>query len=191
MNFLIFNGTARKGQKTEHITKYIQNYATQSTKHQFEIIDPRELNIDFDDEGQSASPASLTKKVTEADGYIIVTPEYNHGYPGSLKYMLDLNLKQYIHKPVTVVGTSSGPFGGTRVIEALTSVVRELGMVMTFTDVHFGNIGDVLDDNGKVKDPQTWNKRIDRMLTELLWMAQTLKYGRENIPSQYHETVSE
>ena len=67
-----------------------------------------------------------------ADGLVIVAPEYNHGYPGILKHALDTNLKEYIHKPVGLCGVSAGGFGGTRVIESLLPVMRELGMVTIF-----------------------------------------------------------
>ncbi len=185
LSFLIFNGTVRKGQYTEHVTEFVSEVAKKRNNATFEVSDPRELNLGFDDEGQAASPKQLTKKVIAADGYIIVAPEYNHGYSGSLKYVLDLNLKQYIHKPVSFVGVSAGPYGGTRVIEALVNVVRELGLVSTFTDVNFSNVGREVE-NGKVLDPEKWEKRVDRMLDELLWMTKTLKHGREQIKSQYH-----
>ena len=102
LRFLIFNGTMRKGQYTEQVTKFVRGVAEKRKDASFEVIDPRKLGLKFDDEGQAASPLSLTRKVAAADGYIIVTPEYNHGYPGSLKYVLELNLKQYIHKPVAL-----------------------------------------------------------------------------------------
>ena len=75
--------------------------------------------------------------IIRADGLVIVTPEYNHGYPGSLKSVLDLLLKEYIHKAVALVGVSSGPWGGTRVIEACVPMVRELGLAVTFSDLNF------------------------------------------------------
>lgn len=65
----------------------------------------------------------------QADGIVIVTPEYNRGYPGLLKYVLDTNLKEYIHKAVGICGVSAGGFGGARVIENLLPVLRELGLV--------------------------------------------------------------
>src|SRR4029078_8234930 len=62
--------------------------------------------------------------IKQADGLVIVTPEYNHGYPGSLKAVLDLLLQEYIHKAVAFVGVSSHNWGGTRVIEACVPMVR-------------------------------------------------------------------
>lgn len=67
-----------------------------------------------------------------ADAFVLMAPEYNHGYPGLLKHVLDTNLKEYIHKAVGVCGVSAGNFGGTRVIENLLPVLRELGLVTIF-----------------------------------------------------------
>jgi NAD(P)H-dependent FMN reductase len=82
------------------------------------------------------SPNGETQS-TRADGLVIVSPEYNHGYPGALKSVLDLLLKEYIHKSVAFAGVSAGPWGGTRVIEAMLPIARELGLTATFTDLNF------------------------------------------------------
>src|SRR5712671_4883504 len=75
----------------------------------------------------------------------IETPEYNHGYPGLLKHALDMCLEEYIHKVVGLVGVSAGPFGGSRVIEQMVQVVRELGLAVTFTDLNFSKVRDAFD----------------------------------------------
>src|SRR5215475_3058897 len=78
--------------------------------------------------------------IIRADGLVIVTPEYNHGYPGTLKAVLDLLLKEYIHKAVAFVGVSAQVWGGVRVIEACVPMVRELGLAVTFTDLNFPRV---------------------------------------------------
>jgi NAD(P)H-dependent FMN reductase len=110
-------------------------------------------------------------------------PEYNHGYPGLLKHALDMNLKEYIHKAVGLCGVSAGAFGGTRVIEHLLPVMRELGLVTTFTDVNFSNVGKIFNENGELLD-QSFVRRVNNFLDELLWMARVLRHGRENIAPQ-------
>jgi NAD(P)H-dependent FMN reductase len=77
---------------------------------------------------------------------------YNHGYPGLLKHALDMNLKEYIHKTVGIYGVSAGPFGGSRVIENLLPVMRELGLVTIFEDLNFGTVRKLFDENGKLLD---------------------------------------
>ena len=100
------------------------------------LVDIRELRLPFDDEGGGIKDAGFSQLCERADAYVIVAPEYNHGYPGSLKHALDTNLKEYIHKAVGLCGVSAGGFGGTRVVEQLVQVVRELGMVATFFDMN-------------------------------------------------------
>jgi NAD(P)H-dependent FMN reductase len=186
MHFLIYSGSARQGNFTQHVAELVAKVTNQRTGITTEIISPQSLGIDFNDEGEQACPPALKEKVIAADGFILIAPEYNHSYSASLKYMLDLNLKAYIHKPVALVGVSKGPWGGTRVIESLLHPVREMGMAVTFTDVNFTHIQEEIQ-NGVFVNEANWVKRIDRMLEELIWMATTLKYGRDNVASQYHK----
>jgi NAD(P)H-dependent FMN reductase len=118
--------------------------------------------------------------MNRADALVIVSPEYNHGYPGLLKHVLDSCLQEYIHKAVGVVGVSAGPFGGTRGIQDLLPVLRELGLVCIFWDVNFSSVYKTFDAEGKLLD-QAVPGRIDKFLKELVWMAKTLRHGRENI----------
>ena len=97
-----------------------------------------------------------------------------------LKHVLDTNLQEYVHKAVGIAGVSAGPFGGTRVIENMLSPMRELGLVTIFFDVNFGNVLKLFDDSGYLLD-SSFVKRTDKFLNELVWMATTLRYGRENI----------
>jgi NAD(P)H-dependent FMN reductase len=123
--------------------------------------------------------------LVKADGLVIVTPEYNHGYPGILKAVLDLLLREYVHKAVAFVGVSAGPWGGTRVIEAMVPMVRELGLAVTFSDLNFPFVQKTFDGKGMLLDPAFDNRAKD-FLDELVWMAQVLKWGRENVPSKFH-----
>jgi hypothetical protein len=66
------------------------------------------------------------------------------------------------------------------VIEALVPVMRELGLVTTFTDVNFGNAGKLFNEAGELQD-QSFIKRIGKFLDEVIWMSRVLRYGRENI----------
>ncbi|MFL6595822.1 MAG: NADPH-dependent FMN reductase, partial [Chthoniobacterales bacterium] len=84
-------------------------------------------------------------------------------------------------KAVAICGVSAGPFGGSRVIEQLVQVVRELGLAVTFTDVNFSRVGDAFDEAGNLKD-QKYVGRVAKFLNELVWLARVMRYGRENIP---------
>ena len=118
--------------------------------------------------------------IQRCDGLIIVTPEYNHGYPGLLKHALDMNLEEYNHKAVGICGVSAGPFDGTRVIQGLLPVMCELGLVAIFWDVNFENVQNLFDEHGNLLN-QSYVRRLDKFLNELVWMSRVLRYGRENI----------
>jgi len=115
-----------------------------------------------------------------ADAFVLVVPEYNHGYPGLLKHALDTNLSEYIHKAVGICGVSAGPFGGTRVIENLLPVMRELGLVTIFWDGNFSSVHNAFDSSGEPKD-ESHVRRLDKFFKELIWMAKVLRHGRENV----------
>jgi len=153
------------------------------------LFDVRKLHITLNDEGQNLKKKHPVWKnaIIKADGLIIISPEYNHGYPGSLKVTLDILLKEYIHKPVALCGVSAGGFGGTRMIEQLVGVVRELGLVATFSDLNISHVQEAFTPGGKLKDKKL-DKRIDTFFEELIWMASVLKWGRNNVPSKYHNT---
>jgi len=144
------------------------------------LIDIREIPVSTTDAGEAIKDPQFSETVMRADGLIIVAPEYNHGYPGLLKHVLDSNLKEYIHKAVGICGVSAGPFGGTRVIENLLPVMRELGMVTIFWDGNFSSAQNMFDQDGELLET-AYVRRIDKFIKELIWMARVLRYGRENI----------
>jgi NAD(P)H-dependent FMN reductase len=148
-----------------------------------ELIDIATLQHCLDDNGQGTADPAFADAMVRADGIVIVAPEYNHAMPGLLKHVLDSCLKEYIHKAAGIVAVSAGPFGGTRVIETSLPVLRELGLVTIFWDVNVGSVGKVFDETGKLLDP-AFLRRTDKFLGELIWMARTLRYGRENVTLQ-------
>ena len=174
-------GTVRKGRASENVANFVFGEVQKREGVETELIDIRDLKFPFDDAGEQIKDARFSETCERADGLIIVTPEYNHGYPGMLKHVLDTNLKEYIHKAVGICGVSAGGFGGTRVIEGLLPVLRELGLVTIFWDGNFSGSHKLFGEDGKILDEATHVKRIDKFLSELIWMSKVLRYGRENI----------
>lgn len=183
----ILLGTVRQGRQSEKVARLLLARAEAHSEIETRLFDPRDMNFPMNDEGQGLKKLNPDWRdaIVRADGLIIVAPEYNHGYPGSLKMALDTLLKEYIHKAVGLVGVSSGAWGGTRVIERLVNVVRELGLAVTFTDLNFGSVASKFDAEGRLAD-ESMNPRIDAFFAELLWMSRALALGRENVPSRHH-----
>jgi NAD(P)H-dependent FMN reductase len=173
-------GTPRKGRYSEHVARFVLDCLRPRREVETELIDIKQLPLAFDDAGESIKIPEFSQKMMRADALVLVVPEYNHGYPGLLKHALDSNLKEYIHKAVGICGVSAGGFGGARAIQDLLPVMRELGLVTIFWDGNFSSVQTLFDEGGKIKD-QSYVSRIDKFLSELIWMARVLKYGRENI----------
>jgi NAD(P)H-dependent FMN reductase len=176
----IILGTARQGRRSEHAARFVFEQTRKRAGVETELIDVRELPLSLKDAGEQIKIPEFSDKMKRCDGLILVVPEYNHGYPGLLKHALDTNLEEYNHKPVGICGVSAGPFGGTRVIEALLPVMRELGLVATSIDVNFGNAGKIFGEDGALQD-ESFVRRAAKFLDELIWMARVLRHGRENI----------
>jgi NAD(P)H-dependent FMN reductase len=181
-------GTTRNGRQSEQVAHWLVEAVGKRSEIETALFDVRDFDLPQDDYGTELKDRypHWRDAVVRADGLIIVTPEYNHGYPGPLKSVLDLLLPEYIHKAVALVGVSAGPWGGTRVIEALVTMVRELGLSVTFTDLNFPSVQDKFDANGKLVD-SNYEKRVTGFLDELVWMSRTLRWGRENLPSKHHQ----
>jgi len=174
-------GTVRKGRASENVARFMFGEVQRREGVETELIDIRTLNFPVDDAGEEIKNATFSAACERADGLILVVPEYNHGYPGMLKHVLDSNLKEYIHKAVGICGVSAGGFGGVRVIENLLPVLRELGLVTVFWDGNFSGAQKLFDAEGKILDEATHVKRTDKFLGELIWMSKVLRYGREEV----------
>lgn len=177
----IILGTARQGRRSEHVAFLVQQEVAKRAGVETELIDVRQIPMRFDDAGEGMKDAKFAAQMQHADGLVLVVPEYNHGYPGLLKHALDMCLEEYNHKPVAICGVSAGPFGGSRVIENLLPVVRELGLVASGVDLNFSKVQDVFGEDGALRD-ENWRKRTNKFLDELIWLARVMRHGRDNIP---------
>lgn len=180
LQIAVLAGTTRVRRESIHAARLVAAVGREQKGVEITFADPADLHFDGDGNDPEGKNPRYTEIVKKAEAFFIVTPEYNHSFPGSLKRMLDSELKHYIHKPVAFAGCSSQRWGGVRAIEALVSTVREMGMVATFTDVNFPQIETLFDEKGELLEP-AYRKYIESAYAELIWMARTLKWGREHL----------
>ena len=188
LNIPVLLGTNRKMRNSAFVAKWLVGEMQKRPEIRTRLFDVADFDLPQDDYGQGLKDSfpEWRDAIIQADGLVIVTPEYNHGYPGSMKAVLDMLLPEYIHKSVAFVGVSAGPWGGTRVIEAMVPMCRELGLAVTFTDLNFPFVQKTFDNEGKLLD-HAFDARVTEFLNELVWMSRVLKWGRANVPSKFHK----
>ncbi len=174
-------GTNREGRYSERIATFLLKRMKAHPEIETQLFDPRDFALPRIGYGEAIRDQfpEFCDAIQRADGLVIVSPEYNHAYPGVLKWMLDLLDEECTHKPVALVGVSSGAWGGTRVIEAILPVLRTLGFVSTAIDLNIPNVEATFSADGMPLDP-AYESRADKFLTELVWMAKVLKAGRQD-----------
>jgi NAD(P)H-dependent FMN reductase len=175
----VLAGTTRTQRKSIFAARLVYEVGQSIDGLTTELIDPLDFTFSGDGNDPEGKDPRYSDITSRADGFFIVTPEYNHSFPGSLKRMLDSELGNYVHKPVAFGGASSGPWGGIRAIESLVNTVREMGLAATYTDVQFPHVQDLFDDDGKLLD-DAYIKRVEKAWNELIWMAKALKQARQN-----------
>lgn len=175
----IILGTARVGRRSEHAARFVFNEMKKCDGIETEFLDVRDFRLPATDDSEKTEvEQKLATIIAHADAVIIVSPEYNHGYPGELKMMLDMSDGEYARKPVAICGISSGGMGGVRMVEQLRSVCIELGAVPILEAVYFSNIEKLFDDTGVIQD-EAYYRRVGKMLDELTWYATALKTARK------------
>jgi len=170
-------GSMRDGRKSEAAAKLIHAELVKRGVESAYVSPEKYRSLKSMEKGY---PAEWKKIMSEADGLCIVSPEYNHGYPGPLKEMLDSLYEEYHYKPVGICG-AAGFLGGGRMVEQLREVVVELKMVPIREAIYIPMVWDAFNPDGTPKDP-AMTSRWDAFFQELMWWAQVCKEGRENHP---------
>ncbi|HVO86536.1 MAG TPA: NAD(P)H-dependent oxidoreductase [Candidatus Binatia bacterium] len=183
LNIAVLAGTKRAKRESIKAAQYVFEFGKRLPELELKFVDPNDFNFPGDGNDPEGKDPRYTEITAWADGFFIVTPEYNHSFPGSLKRMLDSELSNYVHKPVAIAGASNGGWGGVRAVEALVGTVREMGLAVTFTSVYFPRVQDMFDENGQLKaeNQERYEKNLDSAYKELIWMARALKWGRDNL----------
>lgn len=159
--------------------------ALEERGHEAVLVDPMVTRLPLLDRmykeypaGQA--PAELEQLATlyrRADGFLLVSAEYNHGVPPALKNLLDHFLEEYFWRPSAITCYSAGGVGGVRAAMQLRMILGELGMPSIPSLFSIPRIGDALADNGQPTEPRTL-KQMNRFLDEFEWYALALRGQR-------------
>lgn len=176
-------GTAREGRRSENAAKFMLQEAMKAGLKS-EIIDVRDYRLEATDNTEREPQAlRFAQRVLSADALIIVAPEYNRGYPGELKMMLDMIYRQYAGLPVAICGVSSGSFGGARMIQQLKLVCIALGMHPLEEAVYFSNVETLFSEDGRIAK-ESYYKRAQALIEELVLHAHALQSLRKGDSSR-------
>ena len=191
LNIPVVLGSVREGRKSIFVAQFIVE-KLKSLGIETQVVDFKEMPLPFFNspllpvELKGKYPDANVQKWSgiayKADAFVIVTPEYNHGYPAVLKNALDWLYMEFDHKPVGLVGVSSGTFAGARAIEQLRPIMENFSMFAIRETVNFGTVQKAFDDSGKLLD-ETYHKRVDGFLDSLAKSAELMKpYPRAQMP---------
>lgn len=181
----IILGTTREGRFGDRVANWFYERAAKREDLIAELIDLRDWPLPFFNEpvspitGHYAPEArGWAAKVAQGDGYVLVTPEYNFGYPAVLKNALDHLYREWNNKPVAFV-SYGGSAGGSRAVQQLREVVVELQMAPIRTGIVIPFARRLFGESGEIKD-ESYNARANALLDQLLWWARALKAARAN-----------
>lgn len=179
----VIAGTTREGRESIKAARYVAEVGRTLPNVEIIFVDPLEFNFPHDGRDLDEKDPKYSEITAKADAFFIVSPEYNHSFPGTLKRMLDSELDNYFRKPVALAGVSNGNWGGVRMVEALTTAVRGMKMVATYFNVYFPLAPQLFNAEDKI-DPtkeEMFTKNIKSAYGELIWFAKTLKWGLANV----------
>ncbi|WP_125777308.1 NADPH-dependent FMN reductase [Antribacter gilvus] len=143
-----------------------------------DVLDLMDLDLPAGLDG-SGDTGLLRSRIDAADAFVVVTPEYNHGYPGFLKTAIDtVEAAAWRAKPLGLVSYGGGA-GGARSAEQLRQVFAELEVVTVPEAVTLVRVWDLFDDAGRLLDPAGPDSAMRSMLDQLLWWGRTLRAARE------------
>jgi NAD(P)H-dependent FMN reductase len=183
LTIAVIAGTTRAKRESIKAAHYIADYGRTLPGVEIIFVDPVDFNFPGDGNDPEGKDPRYTEIVDKSDAFFVVTPEYNHSFPGSLKRLLDSELQLYNHKPVAFAGASDGNWGGTRAVEALVPAVRETGLVVMSWDIYFPYVDKMFNADGTIKDEhkERYDRNVGKLYKELIWFAKMLKQGRADL----------
>jgi NAD(P)H-dependent FMN reductase len=188
----VVTGTTREGRFSEKVAAWTTAQLRAAGGFELELIDLRDYPLEFFDgpppaRAQREYPNDGVRRLGEAldraDGFVILTAEYNHGYPAVLKNAMDTTFVEWRRKPITFVGW--GNVGGARAIEQLREVAVEFEMAPLRHAVHV--LPDVMIAARQASDPNdlsifdSLEPKLALLIDDLRWWVETLNTGRNRM----------
>ena len=171
LKVVLIYGSARTGRFCDKVAAWAAAQIANAGNFSLTILDPAS------DEGLE----SVRERVAEADAFVVVTPEYNHGYTAPLKSLIDSVGAEWQAKPVAFV-SYGGASGGLRAVEQLRLVFAELHAVTMRDAVSFASAWEQFDGAGALREPARAERSMATMLARLRWWAIALRDARNAMP---------
>ena len=177
----IIYGSTRPGRLCDRVVNWVARELAHYPLLDIDLIDPLEFDLPFEHNREHPGVAALSERLSAADAFIIVTPEYNHSFTASLKFVLDLVYEPWHGKPVAFV-SYGGISGGLRAVEQLRLVFAELHAVTVRDTVSFANPWGRFAEDGTLENPLDARKSLVLMVARLTWWSNALKPARTTRP---------
>ncbi len=174
LKLAVIIGSTREGRFAPVIANWFLNHARQRPELAIDTVD-------LADDPVAGNGRSFADRIGAADAFIVITPEYNHGYPGALKTAIDSVKQEWYAKPVGFV-SYGGVSGGLRAVEQLRVVFAELHMVSVRETVSFHRASGEFKEGGEPRDPDSVNAAAEALLDQLAWWAIALRHARAKTP---------
>ncbi|HVV12944.1 NAD(P)H-dependent oxidoreductase [Amycolatopsis sp.] len=182
LQLAVIIGSTREGRFGPTVGRWFARQAEQHEDMAVDVIDLAEARLPGELAGRApAEVAAVTERLAKADAFTVVTPEYNHSYPASLKTLIDWHYTQWQAKPVGFV-SYGGVAGGLRAVEHLRPVFAELHSVTVRDTVSFHGAWGRFDDSGEPLEPDGCNTAAKTMLDQLAWWGFALREARAKHP---------
>jgi NAD(P)H-dependent FMN reductase len=175
----ILYGAIREGRLSIRAAKALHNALKLSGKADVTFIDIKDYNLPVmearlkDMENPPEGLLSISKSLSEADGIVLVTPEYNNSYSGALKNTVDYFTKEWSKKPIGICCSSDGIRGGINASNLLQLLILAIGAFPMPYKLLIGELPKVLDEDGKPLS-EIVQKNLDRFVKEYLWFVEAI-----------------
>jgi NAD(P)H-dependent FMN reductase len=191
LRLAVIMGSVRQGRFAPVVTNWFIEHARQHDQFNVDLIDLADHPLPTDLPPSAAALAStqdrtvemvaLADRLAAADAFVVVTPEYNHSFPASIKHLIDWHLTQWEAKPVGFV-SYGGVSGGLRAVEQLRLVFAEMHSVTVRDSVSFDSFWQRFDADGRLFDPDAADGAAKVLLDQLGWWASALHSARQAVP---------